>query len=340
MPRGRDLSGAAGVLELEKLVAVIGTTADTAVVAGAVGTQSAKLRRLTTDLAAVKTSAAIMDDWDETNRAAVNLIASQIGVDANAGDMSAKTLRMTIATNDTHFGAVGVAASVSGVVHAQLRYIGDAVNNIPAQGQALEAASVPCVLTAAQETALKAVVEASAANSLTALQLIDNTVGTHDDTVSTAILAVGSKAETTTPDAVADGDDVRIWTDEYGAVVIKGFDTATGTLSIREQDPAILRTVESRLLNAVTANTTSDAVTVEGLKNWGVEWLTASSTEAVITIWVKITSLSSWMSYKVVTLTGTDEHTNWAVSDHVYAVRVVVTGYVAGTISAYLRAGV
>jgi len=235
----------------------------------------------------------------------------------------------------------GTLASHLRLIGFETDRIGDRTDNIPALGQALEAASVPCVLTAAQETALKAVVEASAANSLTALQLIDNTVGTHDDTVSTAILAVGSKAETTTPAAVADGNDVRIWTDEYGAVVIKGFDTATGTLSIREQDPAILRTIEDVLLNAVTANSTSDAVTIEGYKNWGVEWLTTGTTTATISLQVKRTSSSTWMAYATLaTLAGADEHDDLAVSDHVYAVRVVVTGYTGGTISVYMRAGV
>ena len=45
------------------------------------------------------TSLSVLDDWDETNRAAVNLIASQVGVQGNAGAVSANTLRVALATD-------------------------------------------------------------------------------------------------------------------------------------------------------------------------------------------------------------------------------------------------
>lgn len=41
----------------------------------------------------------IIDDWDETNRAAVNLIAGQVGVQAGAGAVDALTQRVAIATD-------------------------------------------------------------------------------------------------------------------------------------------------------------------------------------------------------------------------------------------------
>lgn len=72
----------------------------------------------------------VLDDWDESDRAKVNPIAGQAGIAANAGAMSALTTRITIATDDTHFGAVGAAADVDGVLHGQQRYIGEAVNDI------------------------------------------------------------------------------------------------------------------------------------------------------------------------------------------------------------------
>lgn len=46
------------------------------------------------------TSLAIMDDWDESDRAKVNPIVGQAGVDAAAGAVSAKTQRMTLASDD------------------------------------------------------------------------------------------------------------------------------------------------------------------------------------------------------------------------------------------------
>lgn len=42
----------------------------------------------------------VLDDWDETNRAAVNLIAGQVGVSGGEGNNAATVLRMTLALDD------------------------------------------------------------------------------------------------------------------------------------------------------------------------------------------------------------------------------------------------
>ena len=52
------------------------------------------------NLAAVAASASIMDDWDESDRAKVNIIAGQAGVAAAAGSVGANTQRMTLASDD------------------------------------------------------------------------------------------------------------------------------------------------------------------------------------------------------------------------------------------------
>lgn len=52
-----------------------------------------------TSLDAIQTSVEIMDDWDETNRAAVNLIAGQVGVQGAAGASTALTQRVAVATD-------------------------------------------------------------------------------------------------------------------------------------------------------------------------------------------------------------------------------------------------
>jgi hypothetical protein len=81
-------------------------------------------------LDAIAASLAIVDDWDDSNYANVNLNIAGSDIAANAGTMSATTPRVTIATDDTHFGAVGAAADVDGVVHGQLRYIGAGLDTL------------------------------------------------------------------------------------------------------------------------------------------------------------------------------------------------------------------
>ena len=84
----------------------------------------------------------------------------------------AASVPVTMSTEDkAKVPALGAAAAVAST---PVTLATEDAAKVPALGQAIEAASVPCVLTAAQETALKAVTEASAADILTALQLIDD----------------------------------------------------------------------------------------------------------------------------------------------------------------------
>mgnify|MGYP003638184862 CR=1 FL=1 len=75
-------------------------------------------------------SLSVMDDWDDSNYANVNINIAGSDIAANAGAMSATTPRVTIATDDTHFGAVGAAADVDGVIHGQLRTIGTSLESL------------------------------------------------------------------------------------------------------------------------------------------------------------------------------------------------------------------
>jgi hypothetical protein len=60
------------------------------------------------DSNAAATSLAIMDDWDESDRAKVNLIVGQAGVTAGAGAIAANTPRATLASDDPAVASLGV----------------------------------------------------------------------------------------------------------------------------------------------------------------------------------------------------------------------------------------
>ena len=47
------------------------------------------------------------------------------------GDVAAGVLRVTLASNDEHFGEVGTAADIDGTIHGQLRYIADNLRPLP-----------------------------------------------------------------------------------------------------------------------------------------------------------------------------------------------------------------
>lgn len=80
-----------------------------------------------TTLAAAAASLAVLDDWDESDRAKVNPIAGQVGVAAGAGVVGATVQRTTLASDDpavTVLGAVADAAvtgGATGSISAKLR---------------------------------------------------------------------------------------------------------------------------------------------------------------------------------------------------------------------------
>jgi len=68
--------------------------------------------------AAIAASLSVLDDWDETNRAAVNLIAGQAGIDGGSGVVGLNTVRVTLATDvalPAGTNAIGKLAANSGV---------------------------------------------------------------------------------------------------------------------------------------------------------------------------------------------------------------------------------
>jgi len=60
----------------------------------------ALLTTIDTDTGNIATAVEIMDDWDESDRAKVNIIAGQAGVTAGAGAVAANTPRVTHASDD------------------------------------------------------------------------------------------------------------------------------------------------------------------------------------------------------------------------------------------------
>lgn len=70
------------------------------------------------NLAGAAASLAIIDDWDETNRAAVNTISGQVGVTGGSGVVDAATQRVVLATDvalPAGTNAIGKLAANSGV---------------------------------------------------------------------------------------------------------------------------------------------------------------------------------------------------------------------------------
>lgn len=62
----------------------------------------------TTHLSNTATSLSVVDDWDETNRAKVNLIPSEAGITGGAGVVASNTPRVTLASDDPSVASLSV----------------------------------------------------------------------------------------------------------------------------------------------------------------------------------------------------------------------------------------
>jgi hypothetical protein len=118
-----------------------------------------------------------------------------------------------------HFGAVGAAADVDGVIHGQLRYIGESVDSIPEKGTAAMAASLPVTIaTDDVVSTATGIHDVAAAAKLGGMRLIGN---------ATAALQA----------AVAANDDAKINTDLSGQVRLASHTIATTSDRSEEIDP-------------------------------------------------------------------------------------------------------
>jgi len=86
------------------------------------------------------------------------------------------------------------------------------------------------------------VTEANSSSIQTAVELIDDTVGTIDSAFSGKVNVIGAKAESTVPTEVADADAVAQWHDTLGRQILKGTNLGQECLDVNEIAPALLQT--------------------------------------------------------------------------------------------------
>lgn len=111
-------------------------------------------------------------------------------------------------------------------------------------------------------------IDADTGDMVTSLQLLDNIVAAVGAAHGTGIAVIGFKAETTVPTAVNDGEGVAAWADEYGRLVIAGYDPAQAAVSVSDVAPAVMQiSGPTTLLDAVTANGASPAKNVQDYHN-------------------------------------------------------------------------
>lgn len=218
------------------------------------GATEAKQDTANTALAAIQTAAEIMDDWDETNRAAVNLIASQVGITGGAGAVAANTPRTTLASDDPAVALLGTidadTSAIRDCVAGVLMQVDVIASDLPSGAATAANQSTANTALAAIQTAVEAIDDPVATVSATPLMR----VGIFDDSDSqitsfgggtqysvdtalgatpTGTLAVAIRDDTLSSLTPVEGDAIGLRVDANGAlwVIPSGTVTISGTVT-------------------------------------------------------------------------------------------------------------
>lgn len=163
------------------------------------------------NLAAAVTALQIIDDWDESDRAKVNLIVGQAGVAGGSGTVGATTLRVTLATDV----ALPTGANVIGAVTQSGTWV-----NTPVRSGNAALTNVP--------------------GSASSVQLLASTAGRlgatfHNDSTATLYLKFGTTASTSSYTAKIGPDEYYELPNPVFTGQIDGiWSSATGTVRITE----------------------------------------------------------------------------------------------------------
>lgn len=177
---------------------------------------------------AIKNAVEIMDDWDESDRAKVNPIVGQAGVQGAEGTITALTQRVTLATDDdgvAHLATIaGDTTSIDGKITAcntgavvissgTVTTVSTVTSLSQLGGQAINLGE-GTIATGTQRITL-----ATDDDAVASLGIIDDWDATHDSAASADGPQMMAAYDATKPTAVADGDAVRVLADEYGRLL-------------------------------------------------------------------------------------------------------------------------
>jgi hypothetical protein len=179
------------------------------------------------NLAAVAASASILDDWDETDRAKVNPIAGQAGVQGASGAVSANTQRVVLATDvalpagTNNIGDVDVLSLPS--IPAGNNNIGDVdIASLPNEGQQTMANSISVAVASDQSA-----IPVSGTVSVTEPVSVDDNGGS---------LTVDAPLATPVHTRISDGTDV-VNVSAAGALLVDGSavtQPVSGTVTVNQ----------------------------------------------------------------------------------------------------------
>lgn len=174
----------------------------------------------------ISASASVLDDWDESDRAKMNPIVGQAGIEAGAGVTTAKTTRVTLVSDQPAITVTGTVTT-GGLTQTQLESELD--EKFGDLGQKAMAGSAPIVL-ASDQSAIPVKLQDTAGNGITStsiggkqrLDVILSSSYAEDSPHTTAdqgLFVMGVRNDARTSRTSTDGDYSPISVNQYGETI-------------------------------------------------------------------------------------------------------------------------
>lgn len=185
---------------------------------------------------AIASSVAIMDDWDEANRAAVNIIPSQIGITAAAGAVAANTPRVTLGSDDPAVALLGTIDSDTNTIQTDTTSIDGKITACDTGAVVVASGAITETNSAAILADTAAIDTATAANVVNTANIEASLSGVAGALLPTAFdsyvhIAINVAAGATDTVLVSSAANKQIW--------VYGYEFSTdiaGTISIQDED--------------------------------------------------------------------------------------------------------
>lgn len=195
------------------------------------------------NLAAAAASLSVLDDWDETNRAAVNIIAGQVGVQGASGTVNALTQRVVLATDV----ALPTGSNIIGALSANQSVNISQMNGVTVtMGNGASGTGVQRVTIADNSTGNIATIGTSVTPGTAAANLGKAEDGAHTSG-DVGVMALAVRNDLSATSYGANNDYTPLTTDAQGRAYVKNWtqESASQTLTALNITYTSTTTVES-----------------------------------------------------------------------------------------------
>jgi len=172
------------------------------------------------DTGAIKTAVELLDNAVDGNFLNVNLNFAGTDAQIGEGNISASTLRVTIATDDDGVAHLATIAGAVAATHMQCDIVAGTVTTVSTVTNLAQMGGTAITMDeGVHGTGVQRVTIATDDDGVLSLGIIDDWDATHDSAVSADGPQVMAAYDATKPAVVEDGDAVRILADQYGRLL-------------------------------------------------------------------------------------------------------------------------